>query len=384
MPKKILICPDSFKGSLSAMQVCDTIERSVKEEYPDIEIVKQPLADGGEGSADIICRYFPVKQSVKCFDAILEPVEANYYINERGKKAFIESASAIGLPLISPQKRNPMEASSYGLGQMINYAISLGINDITVSLGGSACCDGGMGMLKALGVKFFDSKNKELRGVGKDMENLTIIDTTGVSEYLRNVKFTVVNDVENPLYGPQGAAKIYAPQKGASPQDIEKLDKGLKNLSKVYIESGISSSGDENLQGSGAAGGLGYSFMTFLKATAVKGIDYFMNLVDFNKKLEGCGLVISGEGKLDGQSLMGKVVSGVIERTINKNVSLILVAGSCENPDIFKNTNVNLIFKTSANNLSLEENMKPQIANENLYIATKIMLKSNIFRHFLS
>lgn len=353
---KIVVCPDSFKGSLSAIEVADTIARALSSCYPDSEIIEIPLADGGEGTAELITKYkFPKAIKVEVQDPLKRKISVCFHTDVNGEKAFIESAQIIGLPLLSPEERNPLKASSFGLGETIHKAIEMGCKEITISLGGSATCDGGKGMLEAL-------KNTETN----------------------KIKFNIICDVSNPLLGPNGAAKVFAPQKGASHQDIPILEDRLVKLAEEAKQRGLCSDNDIYKEGAGAAGGLGFAFQTFFKADTIKGIEYVFAETDFKNKIIGADLIITGEGKVDNQSLMGKVLSGVLYNAKKGNIPVIALGGIIENHRNLLKAGLKEVFEISDPLLSLNDNMKPETTKKNLRRTIEIMSKSNIFKQNMS
>ena len=364
---KIIVCPDSFKGSLSANEAADIIADSIASLIPDAQIIKIPLGDGGEGTSSILKENLKMEiQFCQAHDAMMNPVETKYLIDKSKKIAFIESAEVIGLEKINIENRNPMLASSYGLGEVITDAIKMGCTDISVSLGGSATCDGGMGMLNALGYRFFDKESNILKGNGEETGYINRIEASERESILSKIKFTAVCDVTNPLYGKSGAAYVYAPQKGANPIQVEILDEGLKNLYDKSVDYKLVAEGSADFTGSGAAGGLGFALMTYLKASYKSGIDFCLEKLNFEEKISDADLIITGEGRLDGQSLMGKVLNGVLKQAGKYNIPLIAVGGSCKDYDLLKAAGVKEIFSISNKTLSLVENMQPEIAAQNL------------------
>ena len=363
--KKIIVCPDSFKGSLTAFEVTKTITDSIKELSDDIEVVPIPLADGGEGTASILSKYgYENKVKLATVDALGHPIEASYLISSDGKGAFIESASALGIALLNPKDLNPLIASSYGLGLIVKDAVEMGCKEITISLGGSATCDGGMGMLDALGYRFFDSLGQPLKGNGKNLIKISKIVSPSDNYNLvnpDNLKFTTACDVKNPLYGPNGASYVFAPQKGAKPQDLPFLEMGLRNLARHRNH------GDFHLKnGAGAAGGIGFAMFAFLNSNYVSGIDFILQKIGFEDRIVDSDILITGEGKIDHQSLMGKVLEGVLEVANKHKIEVIALAGKVEDEKLILKSGVKSIYEIADPRLSLEENLLPQNAKANL------------------
>lgn len=363
--KKIIVCPDSFKGSLTAFEVTKTITDSIKELSDDIEVVPIPLADGGEGTASILSKYgYENKVKLATVDALGHPIEASYLISSDGKGAFIESASALGIALLNPKDLNPLIASSYGLGLIVKDAVEMGCKEITISLGGSATCDGGMGMLNALGYRFFDSLGQPLKGNGKNLIKISKIVSPSDNYNLvnpDNLKFITVCDVKNPLYGLNGAAYVFAPQKGAKPQDLPFLETGLRNLARHRNH------GNFHLKnGAGAAGGIGFAMFAFLNSNYVSGIDFILQKIGFEDRIVDSDILITGEGKIDHQSLMGKVLEGVLEVASKHKIEVIALAGKVEDEKLILKSGVKSIYEIADPRLSLEENLLPQNAKANL------------------
>ena len=323
---RILIAPDKFKGTLSSFEVCDAIEEGLMNYDAALEIKKLPLADGGDGSLEILEKNIELETiTIEVKDPLFRSIEASYKLI--GNTAYIEMARASGLELVSDEHRNTAEATSFGTGQLILDACRRGVNHIYLFIGGSATTDGGLGTLAALGIKPIGSNGIELSPIGSSMIHLTeFVD----QRLVHDIQFTVVCDVNNFLYGPEGAAYIYAPQKGANAEAVEMLDDGLKNLAKVIQESmGISV---DNFEGSGAAGGIAAGIKGFFKVQVRSGIDAFSDIVGLEDVVKWADLVITGEGKFDLQTLQGKVVKGVYELCEVHQTRLAVIAGILDLP----------------------------------------------------
>ncbi len=319
--KKLILAPDKFKGSLTGMEFCDAVERGIRKHTSDIEIVKLPLADGGDGTIEVLNYYLNGEMiSVEVHDPLHRKIQASYLYSESKKTAFIEMAEASGIGLLKNDEANPLLASTYGTGELIKNSIEKGAEHILLGIGGSATNDAGIGMARALGYRFFDRNKKELKGCGADLNQLAFIDDSEVHEALKNVKIGVACDVDNPLYGPNGAAYVYSLQKGATPKMTIQLDNGLINFSKLVNKQFKI---DLQLQkGAGAAGGLGAGCILFLKAKLNSGIELIKNQANFDKNIKGADWVITGEGKLDDQTFSGKVIRGVLDSRSNKKVAI--------------------------------------------------------------
>ena len=329
MLKKVVIAPDSFKGTMSSIEVCRIIEEGVKEIFPDAETVKIPIADGGEGTVDAFLAALGGRRiSVRVKGPLFEELVADYCILPDGKTAVIEMAAASGLPLVGDAK-NPYLATTYGTGQLMKDALSRGCTKLIIGIGGSATNDGGIGMAAALGVAFTDENGKEIPLNGGGLERLRNIDVSGKDKRIDECEVMAACDVDNPLYGHNGAAYVFGPQKGADESMVERLDANLRHYSKVLSEQlGRDIS---EIPGTGAAGGLGAGLIAFANAKLRPGIKIVLDTVRFDELIAGADLVITGEGKIDGQSLRGKVPLGVAERAKRQNVPVVVVAGDIGN-----------------------------------------------------
>lgn len=324
---KILIAPDKFKGSLTAAEVCQSVHVAFRTSRPDIEVHSIPLADGGEGTCKMLTeltggQFIPTL----VFDPLLREIKSEFGISADGKTAFVEMAMASGLELLSTGEQNCMETSTIGTGQLIRAALDRGVNKIILGIGGSATNDAGMGMAEALGFKLLSAEGNFIQGIGKNLIHLHRIDSTSADDRISKTEFVVLCDVDNPLYGKEGAAFVFAKQKGASPAEIELLDKGLENFSKV----GANQNKDVNFPGAGAAGGLGAGAYFFLNARLEKGTDFIFRFTDLESKVREADLIITGEGKIDKQTLSGKVVKGVADLARKYKKKLVAIAGDCE------------------------------------------------------
>lgn len=329
MKLKILLCPDSFKGSLSSRGVCHAIKKGFLRCTHEIEIVEKPIADGGEGTIEAL--YYGLGGrliTIKITGPLWEKVNAQYLILNDQKTAIIEMAQAAGLILVPIKKRNPRYTTTFGVGELMIDAVKNGCKKLILAIGGSATNDGGMGALTALGVKFYDENQKLLSGMGENLPKVQTIDTDGIVKVMNEVEILIASDVKNPLFGLEGAARVYAPQKGANDEDVLFLDKGLIHFSKMIQEK--TGKEVESIPGSGAAGGIGAGFCGFLNAQITSGIQLIMELLKFDEEIAASQLIISGEGRIDRQTLYGKVISGIYELCQKHNKPLILLAGKIE------------------------------------------------------
>ncbi len=309
---KIIIAPDKFKGALTGLQFCDIVEEAIKKHIPTVEIKKLPLADGGDGTVEVLEYYMGGERvELEVHDPLHRKVKASYLFSEERKMAFIEMADASGIRLLKGHELNPLKTSSFGTGELIKDALDKGVEHIVLGIGGSATNDAGMGMARALGYRFYDLNQEELLGKGEDLNRLVRIDTTSVHPQLNGVKFQVACDVDNPLFGENGAAAIYGPQKGADDKMVAKLDKGLQNINQVMEQQ--TKIQLQDIPGAGAAGGLGAGSIFFLGAELKSGISLIKEIADFDNQIKGFNWIITGEGRLDEQTFSGKVIKGVMD-----------------------------------------------------------------------
>ena len=322
-PNSILIASDSFKGTMSSSAVSSIIEEALLELDPSLSIVSLPIADGGEGSVDAIFRAIGGEMvEMEVCGPNQQRVMASYLIKE--DVAVIEAASACGLTLANASS-SPMSTTAYGVGELIGDAIKRGIKRICLCVGGSSTNDMGAGIANALGAKFFDEEGKEFLPVGGTLHKVTHIDLTKMKELTASIQFEVLVDVNNPLYGPNGASRIFSPQKGASQEEVELLERGVIHLSDlIKAELGIDVS---KLPGAGAAGGIGGGMVAFFDASLVSGVDTILRLCRFDELVQKADLVITGEGKLDSQSLHGKAISGVVAYCKRHGKEVVAVVG---------------------------------------------------------
>ena len=317
---RLLIAPDKFKGSLTGLEVIEAIRSGVKKFDSTIKIDSQLLADGGEGTLEIIEDTLDVDRiELSVQGPLNERVNASYLFD--GKEAYIEMAKASGLLLLEKRDRNPLYTSTYGTGQLIKDALSRGAQQINLFVGGSATNDAGLGMARALGYEFYNQRNELLQGKGSDMGEVHSISNTNVLPKLSLCGFRVLTDVKNSFLGKDGAAHVYAEQKGANPNQIQSLEKGAEHLASFL------SNGYENEKGAGAAGGMGYGAKTFLNAEIESGIDFLLELTRMKEKVQSADLVISGEGSIDHQSLEGKVVIGLYDLCKDLKTPLAMICG---------------------------------------------------------
>ena len=322
---KIIVAPDSFKGSNTSIRVAETIERGIRKVFPEVVIECIPIADGGEGTVEAVVLGGRGKyRDVRATGPLGNSVTARYGILDRGR-AVIEMAAASGLPLVPRNERNPLKTTTFGTGELVRDALDQGCREFLIGIGGSATNDAGVGMAQALGYSFLDEKGDELGRGGGELIRLKDIRSENVDKRLASCEFVVACDVRNPLYGPEGAAHIYGPQKGASPEMIKILDDNLRHFAGVVTDT--FGTEIQKIPGSGAAGGLGAGLVVFCKGELRSGIDAILDLVRFDQRAESADLVITGEGAMDGSSAYGKVPVGIAKRLRGKNVQVLAIVG---------------------------------------------------------
>ena len=325
----ILICPDKFRGSLTAQEACDALERGIKKRRPKSTIQKLPLADGGEGTLEVIQQaHGGTWVSVKVQDPLFRAIEADYLWLADQKMAYIEMSRASGLILLDAKERNPSLTSSIGTGELILAAMEKGAEKIVLTLGGSATNDAGIGMAQALGYRFLNKAGVEVAPIGKELENIVQIIPSPLEKKLKSVAFYVITDVHNPLAGEKGAAHVFAKQKGASLSLIKQLDKGLNNIGKLMGD--LAGIGISEHAGAGAAGGLGAGAVYFLGAKMSLGAEWVLDKLHIDRAIRKADYVITGEGKVDGQSWGGKLISQVLQRADKQFKQTLIVCGAFE------------------------------------------------------
>lgn len=363
--KKIVIASDSFKGSLSSAEVAACGERAVHRLFPDCKVVQLPVADGGEGTAETLTAALG-GQSVTAIvhDPLGRLITARYGWIAQEQTALIEMAAASGLPLLPLEERNPWLTSTYGTGELIRNALERGCHKFLIAIGGSATNDGGMGLLQALGFRFLDAEGKELPGCGGSLQQIQQIDSSGVLVDLAQCQFTVACDVTNPFYGPTGAAYVFAPQKGADAEMVEALDQGLRHFAQlIHTTQGIAI---DQLAGAGAAGGLGGGLVAFLNARLTPGIEMVLDALRFDTQITGADLIITGEGKLDAQTCMGKTPLGILRRAQQQGIPVVALGGAVEASEALNQCGFLAIFPILPYPTSLTEAMDSSFTQQNI------------------
>ncbi len=354
--KKVIVISDSFKSTLSSTQIGDIAKRVIPEYFPDCVVEAIPVADGGEGTVDCMAKALNAPLvTVPVTGPYGEAVNAKFAIF--GQRAIIEMASAAGLPMVG-NRLNPARTTTYGVGMLIDHAIANNCTEIYLGLGGSATNDGGCGAAAAMGVKFYNTAGNEFIPVGATLHEIAHIDISAAKAKLDGITITIMCDVTNPLCGPKGAANVFGPQKGADAEMIQMLDAGLKNMAQVIsADLGIDVI---DMPGAGAAGGMGAGTVALLGGKLTSGIEAILSLVDFDTRIADADLIISGEGRLDSQSLDGKVIDGVAAHTSKQKKPLIVIVGCVGDgaEDIY-NRGVSAVFPTNRAGLPFEQ-LKPR------------------------
>lgn len=324
---KILVAPDSFKGSLTAMEAAENIGKGIHRADSEIDVDLLPMADGGEGTVQSLVDATEGKIIEKeVTGPLANKVEAFYGLLGDGKTAVIEMAAASGLPLVPEGKKNPLKTTTYGTGELIASALEHGVEQIIIGIGGSATNDAGVGMAQALGAEITDAEGNEVAFGGGNLNQIEKINLKNLDPRLKDVEILVACDVDNPLYGEDGAAYVYAPQKGADKEMVEILDQNLRHFNQIAVKE--LGKDTNKIPGAGAAGGLGAGLVAFLDAELKAGVDIVLEIINFESRLKDVDLVITGEGMLDGQSIYGKTPVGVSRSAAKKDIPVIAVAGT--------------------------------------------------------
>ena len=370
--QNFILVPDSFKGTLSAIEVCNIMKSSIKNLYKDANIISVPVADGGEGTVDAFLYVLGgEKKSIWVSDAFNEQKILAHYAMLKDNIAVIEMASCAGLPLVK-NRLEPDKTTTFGVGELIIDAVNSGAKKIILGLGGSATNDGGCGMAAALGVKFKDEQDQEFIPTGGTLSQIYKIDMNNIYSKIKDVEFVSMCDVDNPLCGKLGASAVFAPQKGADEDMVKLLDEGLAHLAKIikrdlYIEV-------KDIKGAGAAGGLGAGSIAFLQSKLTKGIDVILDTIKFDELVSKADIVFTGEGKFDSQSLHGKVVMGVANRSQKYKTPVIVVTGAIgENIQEAYNKGITAIF--SINKEPMEFSKSALKSKENMILTMENILR---------
>lgn len=355
---KIIIAPDKFKNSLTGLEFCKAVEAGLKSINPDINTVMLPLADGGDGTMEVINFYINGKKTtIEVNNPFFQPVTASYLYAESSKIAFIEMAEASGLKLLKPEQFDCKNATTFGTGEMIVDAINKGATKIILGIGGSATNDCGIGMATALGYRFFDENKNEVSPIGVNLSRIVSMDISKVHRKLNKIAFEIACDVSNPLHGKNGAAYVYAAQKGATPKEIEMLDKGLEDFSKIIKT--VFNVDAQSIKGAGAAGGMGLASKVFLNGNLQSGIQLIKNLANFDEQIKDADWVITGEGKLDAQTFSGKTIAGVVTSAKAKYIKVAAFCGAIDlDENKLKNFGIDYADAVLNHSKNLEDAMK--------------------------
>ena len=367
---KILISIDSLKGSLSSIEAGNAIKKGILKVKEDAQVKILPLADGGEGTVDALVQGMNgKKETIEVTGPIAKKVDATYGLLKNTSTAIIEIAQASGLTLVPTELRNPLYTTTYGVGEIIKEAINKGYRNFIVGIGGSATNDAGIGMLQALGFEFYDKNNKLVGLGGKVLNEIRHIKIENRLKELDECKFKIACDVNNPLFGKNGAAYIYGSQKGATSEIIEELDNGLRNFSKVvknYLSKDVA-----NVEGAGAAGGLGFAFLAFLDSKLESGIKIILEEIKLEEELKDADFVITGEGRLDNQTAMGKAPIGVAKLAKKYGVKVIGLAGATTEDAVkCDEEGIDAYFSIVNRAMTIEEAMDKATASENMTATT--------------
>lgn len=333
----ILIAPDKFKGTLSSLEVCAIVEDELRRNLLQRHNIKSfPLADGGDGTTDVLRYHLGGRvEELMVHDPLMRPVQSSYLITADGKTAFIEMARASGLVLLKPLEQNPLHTTTYGTGELIRDALTKGATHICLGIGGSATNDGGTGALAALGVRFLNKDGSAFIPTGGTLEQIAEIDLSALSGRLKDAKIIALCDVTNPFTGTQGAAQVYAPQKGADKETVQQLEKGMEHFAR--LTRGRTGLDLNQVPGSGAGGGIAGGLHAWLNAEIKSGVQSIMELTRFEDALQWADLVITGEGKVDEQTLSGKLVMGVVRKAQQFGKKLLIICGRNELEKPFEN-----------------------------------------------
>ena len=375
MLREIAVASDSFKGSLTSLEVAQSVEKAVCEVFPACEVVKVNVADGGEGTMDALIEASGgTLVTIEVTDPLGRDVAASYAVLGDGVTAVLEMSSASGLTLLAPRERNPLKTSTYGTGQLICDALDRGCRRFLVGIGGSATNDAGMGMLAALGYVFRDTAGNVLQPSGEALQYVCSIDTSRVRQELSEAEFTVACDVTAPLFGCEGAAYVYAPQKGADQRMVEILDAGLRHFSEVVFgQFGYDCS---LVPGAGAAGGMGYAFRQFINARLERGVEMVLDAIGFDELIAGADLIITGEGCVDSQTLTGKTPYGVAQHASRLGIPVLVLGGKVDLDKVqAHDAGFMYVLQITPPDMPLSEAMKKEVAADNVYKNVSMWLK---------
>lgn len=363
---RVVVAIDSFKGSLSSLQAGSAVRDAVLKLNDKNEVIIKPLADGGEGTVDALASGFNSEIiEIDVNGPLMKKVKAKYCILKETGTAVIEMAAASGITLVSEEEKNPLNTTTFGVGELIKDAINRGCRRFIVGIGGSATNDGGTGMLSALGVQFLDKNNNPIALCGEGLKDLYKINTDNMLSQLKDCTFNVACDVKNPLCGENGCSAVFAPQKGATKQMVKDMDLWLKNYAE--ISKTVSERADENYEGAGAAGGLGFAFLTYLNASLKSGIDIVLDEIKIEDDIKNADIVVTGEGRLDSQTVMGKAPIGVAKLAKKYGKRVIAFCGcTTKDSEVCNDHGIDAFFPILRTVTTLEEALNVENAYENL------------------
>lgn len=368
---KIVVLIDSYKGSLSSLDAGNIVRDAILADNPDYNVIVKAIADGGEGTIEALesSYQFEVCKLNNLYNPLMEKISGKYLYSLDNNLALMEMSQTGGHSLIS-DRLDPLNATTYGLGQMIENALNKGIKEFVIGIGGSSTSDGGIGMLQSLGAKFLDSNNNEISKGAVGIEGLEKIDLSNFDKRIYDSVFKIACDVDNPLFGKNGAAYVFSPQKGANPDQVKFIDTMLRKYHDKTLE--VFNNSDADFPGAGAAGGLGYAFKNYMNAKLEVGIDLILEMIDVEKDIKDCDLVITGEGKMDFQTAMGKASVGVAKLAKKYNKKVIAISGSVENNAVnVHEKGIDAFFTIIDKVRTLDEAMNYEVARENLTRTTK-------------
>lgn len=368
---KVVVAIDSFKGCMSSLEAGNCIREAVEDTGYVSDIKVFPLADGGEGTVEALMSCMHGKEiEVEVTGPLGEKVSSYYGVLEEEKLAVMEMANVAGITMVADRSKNPMNTTTYGVGEMILDAANRGCREFIIGIGGSATNDGGLGMLTALGVEFYNKEGKKAGIFGRDVMRVDRVDTSHLAEVLKECHFTIMCDVTNPLCGEMGSSAIYGPQKGATAKTIVQMDEGLKQYAEVIRRD--TGKDFANAEGAGAAGGLGFAFLTFLNTTMSAGISYILDKLGLDEEMKDADIVITGEGKLDAQTAMGKAPAGVAAMA-KKHGALVLgfTGATSEDAEACNKAGMDAYFSICRGPMSMEEAMDKETARQNIHMTVK-------------
>ncbi len=372
---KVLVAIDSFKGSLTSSEAGEAVKKGILCAIPDADVIVRQVSDGGEGMTGVLMDNLSCKPvNVTVNDPLMRKISTAYAYNADKRLAVMEMAEAAGLTLLDEQERNPLATSTYGVGEMISDAIRRGARDFIIGIGGSATNDGGMGMLQALGFEFLNEEGKAVSPCGEGLKDIKRINVTGALPELKDCHFRIACDVKNPLCGENGCSAVFGPQKGLKGADIKKMDEWLRSFADIAAQ--IFPEADKDWPGAGAAGGLGFAFRTFLNAELVPGIELVMNAVGLEDEIRSADFIVTGEGCLDAQSLMGKVPGGVAALAKKYDKPVIAFAGMIKEEDRLYGKGIDAMFPITREPMTLSEAMKPETAKKNLAMTAEQVFRA--------